>query len=122
MNNVEILKTKQTNTSGIYPTEYKVLIKPKAIEEEVLKDHKALKAVGFVMDENSKEREQFAVMEGELVAVSPLAFTYEDWKSAKPPQVGDKVIFAKFAGTKRKGKDGVEYRIVADKDIAAVID
>lgn len=114
MNNVKILKTEQTNKSGIYPTEYRVLIKPTAIEEKT--------KGGIIIPDESKEREQFAVMEGELVAVSPLAFTYEDWKSAKPPQVGDKVIFAKFAGTKRKGRDGIEYRIVADKDIAAVID
>lgn len=105
---------KAENTSGIYPTEYRVLIKPSAVDEKT--------KGGIIIPDETKDRDQFAVMEGEIVAVSPLAFTYEDWKNSSPPQIGDKVIFAKFAGIKRKGKDGIEYRIIADKDIAAKVD
>jgi hypothetical protein len=54
------------------------------------------------------------------VALSPLAFSYEDaeWEKPKP---GDKVMFAKFAGAAVKGKDGLDYRIINDKDVSAVL-
>jgi chaperonin GroES len=101
------------NTSGVLPTEYKVLISAKTIEEKT--------AGGIIIPDTSKERQQFAQMEGVLVAVSPLAFTYDDWKEAQPPQVGDRVLFAKYAGAEIKGKDGKDYRLCKDKDVAAVL-
>jgi len=60
-------------------------------------------------------------MKGVLVAISPLAFTYDDWKGANPPKVGDEVLFAKYAGAVVDGKDGKKYRLTNDKDIAAVL-
>ena len=36
-------------------------------------------------------------------------------------EVGDKVLFAKFAGFEHKGKDGKKYRVVNDKDVSAVL-
>lgn len=102
------------NSSGIFPTEYKVLIAPKVVEERT--------KGGIIIPDESKDREQFAQMEGTLVACSPLAFTYDDWKGAKPPKPGDRVLFAKFAGAKVTGKDGKEYRLTNDKDVAAVLE
>lgn len=103
-----------TNPSGINPTEYKVLIRPKTIDEKT--------SGGIIIPDSTKERDQFAQMEGELVAVSPLAFTYDDWKGAEPPKPGDRVLFAKYAGAVVKGwKDGQDYRLVNDKDVAAVL-
>jgi chaperonin GroES len=101
------------NQSGILPSEYNVLIAAKAVEEKT--------AGGIIIPDQSKERQQFAQMEGVLVAVSPLAFTYDDWKEAQPPQVGDRVLFAKYAGAEIKGKDGKDYRLCKDKDVAAVL-
>lgn len=101
------------NSSGIYPTEYKVLIKPKTVEEKT--------KGGIIIPDESKDREQFAQMEGELVAVSPLAFSYDDWKVGDKPKAGDRVLFAKFSGAKVKGNDGVEYRLTNDRDVAAVL-
>lgn len=110
-----VIALPKANPSGINPTEYKVLVKPKAVEEKT--------AGGIFIPDESREREQYASTEGELVAISPLAFTYEDrWPEGfEKPKVGDRVIFAKYAGTKLKGKDGGEYRIVNDRDIAAVL-
>ena len=102
-----------SNPSGILPTEYKVLIRPRAVDEKT--------KGGIIIPDASKEREQFAPMEGESSAVSPLAFTYYDWKTAQPPKAGDRVLFAKFAGAVVKGKDGVEYRLANDKDVTAVL-
>jgi chaperonin GroES len=102
------------NTSGILPTEYKVLIYPKQVDERT--------KGGIIIPDESKDREQFAQMEGTLVARSPLAFTYDNWPAgAHAPSAGDRVLFAKFAGAKVTGKDGKEYRLVNDKDVAAVL-
>ena len=105
------------NASGINPTEYKVLISPIKVDEKT--------KGGIILPDEHKDREQFAQMQGILVAVSPLAFTYADqdsWGEAPNPKPGDKVLFAKFAGAAVKGKDGADYRLVNDKDIAAVLD
>jgi co-chaperonin GroES (HSP10) len=38
------------------------------------------------------------------------------------PKPGDRIAFARHSGAFILGKDGVEYRIVKDKDVVAVID
>lgn len=104
------------NESGVFPTEYKVLISPIKVDEKT--------KGGIILPDEHKDREQFAQMQGTLVAISPLAFTYADktdWGEAAKPKPGDKVLFAKFAGAAVKGKDGNDYRLVNDKDIAAVL-
>jgi chaperonin GroES len=106
----------KANTSGIFPTEYKVLIEPVEIAAKT--------KGGIILPEEHKDREQFAQMQGTLVAVSKLAFTYasnDEWAPADRPKVGDKVLYAKYAGAKVTGMDGKDYRIVNDKDIAAVL-
>ena len=101
--------------SGIIPTEFKVLVEPKKVEEKT--------KGGIIKPAENVERDQYAAMEGVIIAASPLAFTYENWPhGARKPQVGDRVIFAKYSGAKVTGKDGVEYRLIADKDIGAVLD
>jgi co-chaperonin GroES (HSP10) len=109
--------TKLTNLSGIFPTEFKVLILPVEVGDKI---------GNLYIPQESKEREQFAQQEGIVVAASPLAFSYaskEEWEraGASPPKAGDKVSFAKFAGFTRKGSDGKTYRIVNDKDICAIV-
>lgn len=102
------------NPSGINPTEYKVLIRPEQVEDRT--------KGGIIIPEQAKERDQYAQMHGVLVAVSPLAFTYEQWPDdGLKPKAGDRVLFAKYAGATVKGEDGVDYRIVNDRDVAAVL-
>lgn len=108
--------TKTANPSGIHPTEYKVLIRPKQIEEK--------SKGGIILPDEKKDRDQYAQMEGTLIEASPLAFTYEpktSWNGSEPPRPGDTVLFAKYAGATVKGRDGLEYRICNDKDVCAVI-
>lgn len=105
-----------TNESGIFPTEYKILIAPVEVDEKT--------KGGIYIPETTKERDQFAQMQGVLVAVSPLAFTYagdSEWGASERPKPGDKVLFAKYSGAVVDGKDGKKYRIVNDKDVAAVL-
>lgn len=104
-----------TNKSGINPTEFKVLILPKPVEEK--------SKGGIILPDETKEREQFAQLEGTIIEASPLAFTYHDGTVAafNPPKAGDRVLFAKYSGAVAKGADGETYRIVNDKDICAVL-
>lgn len=99
------------NESGIRPVEYKVLIKPIEVEEKT--------QGGIILPEQAREREAYAQQKGVLVAVSPNAFTDPEWLD--PPKVGDFVLYDKFAGAIVKGQDAVEYRLINDKEIGAVI-
>lgn len=100
------------NTSGLEPVEFKVIVKPKQAEKKVGSIH---------LPEQIVERDQHAAMEGTLVAVSPFAFTYEEWPAhARKPAPGDTVIFARYSGITQKGADGNDYRIMNDKDVVAV--
>jgi len=101
------------NPSGIMPTEYKILVAPKLTADKT--------AGGIILPDDTKHRDQHAQMEGTIVAVSPLAFSYDNWKDASPPKVGDRILFAKYSGAVVKGRDGVDYRIINDKDCAAVL-
>lgn len=104
------------NTSGIVPTEFKVLILPKEVEE-VTKG-------GIILAAQTTTAEKYATIEGTIVAISHLAFTYatEDEWGGKKPRAGQRVIFAKYAGVRHKAKDGKEYLLVNDKDIVATVE
>lgn len=106
------------NPSGIYPTEFKVLIDPKPIEEKI----------GSVyLPAETVDREKYGQIKGRVVAVSPHAFTYADreaWIEAgvPKPKAGDIALYARHAGLRVKGKDGKDYLLVNDKDICATIE
>lgn len=71
---------------------------------------------GIVLPDTAKEKPQ----QGEILAVGPGKL---DDKSARQPmevKVGDKVLFAKYSGTEVK-IDGIEYLILAERDILAVV-
>ena len=107
------LPERVSNPSGIEPIEFKVVVRP---AQAVAKTKG-----GIMLPEVVVERDQHAAMEGTIAAISPLAFTYEEWPaSARKPEIGDTVIFARYSGITMKGNDGQDYRIVNDKDIVAV--
>lgn len=103
------------NLSGIRPTEFKVLILPDEVSDKI--------GAVYIPDEH-KDRSQFAQQKGRLVALAPLAFSYDKWDGAEDqkPKPGDRVLFAKFAGFEYEGKDGKKYRVVNDKDVSAIFD
>lgn len=105
-----------TNTTGINPTEFKVLIAPKATEE--------ITKGGIIIPQSHQEAEKYASVEGVIVDVSHLAFSYatpEEW-DGKKPKAGQRVIYAKYAGVRVKGQDGGEYLLVNDKDVVATVE
>lgn len=100
---------------GLYPVEFNVIIAPEQIEEKT--------AGGLYLPDQVKETDRNAATRGRLVAVSPLAFDYAEWpEGSRKPQAGDEVWFGKYAGTLLKGRDGRDYRILKDRDVAAVIE
>lgn len=102
------------NMSGINPTEYNVLVRPKDVE--------ARTKGGIILADETVEKEQFGRMEGTLVAVSPLAFNYDEFPAGTaPPQVGDHVLFSKYNATEITGQDGAKYWLMKDRSIIAVM-
>jgi len=94
------------NLSGIRPVEYKVLVRPDKVEERT--------KGGLYMPDTTAEKEQFAVTMGVLVAKSPQAFT-----DLPDVAVGARVVFDRYAAKKVTGRDGAEYWIMKDSNIAA---
>jgi co-chaperonin GroES (HSP10) len=107
------------NTTGINPTEFKVLIAPKPVEEKI---------GSIIMPDQFKDSEKYATVEGHIIAASPLAFTYarqDEWDEAGAvkPKAGDRVLYAKYAGVRVKSpKDGQEYLLINDKDLVATVE
>ena len=104
--------TNISNSSGIHPQEYKVLVLPKEVE------HKT--AGGLLLPESKIEKDEFGRREGVLVAVSRMAFTNPDWPD--PPKVGDRVMFSKYNADEVQGRDGAKYWILKDTSIMAVLE
>lgn len=101
------------DSHGIACVEFKVLVKPKKAEDKT--------KGGIHLPDQTVERDQHAAMEGVIAGMSPFAFTYEEWPlTARKPEIGDTVVFARYSGITQRGNDGVEYRIMNDKDIVAI--
>lgn len=105
------------NASGIRPTEFKVLILPDPVSDK-------FEGSSLLKPAESQEKEKYATTDGTIVAVSHLAFNYasdEEWDGLKP-KAGDRVAFAKYAGARRKGRDGKDYLLINDKDVVCIIE
>ena len=98
----------------LIPMEFNVVVELDPIEEKT--------QGGIILPSQKVDRDKLEAEEGTLVAVSPHAFTYADWSEEhRKPQVGDRVLIARFAGVLRE-RDGRSLKIVKDKDIIAVVD
>lgn len=92
--------------TSIVPMGDRVVIKPLE-KEEVTKS-------GIVLPDTAKEKPQ----EGEVMAVGPGRTTDEGKRIAMELKQGDRVIFAKYAGTEVK-LDEIEYLILRETDVLA---
>lgn len=95
----------------------KVQLKPLA-DRVVIKKIEAEEktAGGIVLPDTAKEKPQ----QGEILAVGPGRVDDKGNRQPMEVKVGDKVLFAKYSGTEVK-IDGVEYLILAERDILAII-
>ena len=96
-------------SSKLRPLGDRVVIKPTPREE--------MTKSGIVLPDTAKEKPQ----EGEILAVGP-GKTLDDGSSeTMDVSVGQKVLYAKYAGTEFK-VEGDELLIVSQKDILAVVE
>ncbi len=86
----------------------RIVIKP-IEQEEVSKG-------GLVLPDTARERPQ----EGEVIAAGPGRLTDEGSRIPMELVVGDKVLYAKYAGTELK-EDDEDYLVLRESDILAKI-
>jgi co-chaperonin GroES (HSP10) len=97
----------------LIPMEYNVVIEVDAPSDRI---------GSILLPPSAVEKERLQADEGWLVAVSPLAFGFDEWpEGSRKPVLGDKVLVGRFVGVTRE-KDGILWRLVKDKDILAVIE
>ena len=93
---------------NIRPLADRVVVKASAVEETTKS--------GIILAASAQEKPQYA----EIVAVGPGGEV--DGKTVEMyVKVGDKVIVGKYSGTEVK-LDGVEYTVVSQSDVLAVVE
>jgi chaperonin GroES len=93
---------------NLTPLGDRVVVKPSQ-REEVTKS-------GIVLPDTAKEKPQ----RGEIIAVGKGRLDDDGDRMPMEVSVGDKVLFAKYAGTEFKIDDD-EYLILSEKDILAIV-
>lgn len=100
------------NESGISPCGWRILVLPEQIETTT--------ASGIVTVFGlNEEREKLKQVDGVVVAMGDTCYSQEPTPWCK---IGDRVIFGKYSGIFRTGKDGKEYRIINDEDVVATLE
>jgi chaperonin GroES len=102
-----------SEVSNIRPVEYKILIEVDQTE--------TVTAGGIILPETTREKQQIAQEQGRIIAMGEKACSEPEIWGSRPPKVGDKVIFSKYAGATLQ-KLGKKYRLIQDKDLGAVIE
>ncbi len=93
----------------VKPLSDRVLIKTLEPEQESKKG-------GIIIPDTAKEKPQ----QGEVIEVGPGRVTEEGKKIEMEVKKGDKVLYGKYSGTEVT-IDGVEYLIMRESDILAII-
>ena len=108
------------NRSGFRPISDLVVVLPDQAAE-------TLGTKGLVLATNSqKDTMTLATESGTLVAAGAGAFAWNSdrtrpWMGEKP-KPGDRIIFARYGGRGRKGKDGIVYLFMTDNAISGIED
>lgn len=104
---------------AIKPILHRILVKPDDIMEKDVHLRKA-KELGLIVHRDEQDREQAAVDEGTVVDFGPTVF--RDFGSDNPIKVGDKVVYARYAGKPIVDPDDeVKYVALNDEDVIAII-
>jgi chaperonin GroES len=94
---------------NLKPLGDRLLVKPIEQEETT--------ASGIILPETAKEKPQ----EGEVLAAGPGARKDDGTRIPMDVQVGDRVLYAKYAGTEVK-IDGTKHLILRESDVLAVVE
>lgn len=103
---------KDLNKSGITPTGGHILVLPDPVKE-VTKG-------GIFIPETTREKEQKAATSGTVIAIGESAWLDID-KGNPWAKVGDHVSYGRYAGVSITGKDGIDYFLLNDNDLLAVL-
>jgi chaperonin GroES len=103
------LATATASKTKLRPLGDRVVIEPTPREE--------MTKSGIVLPDTAKEKPQ----EGTILAVGPGAFDNDGKRVPIDVKTGDKVLYAKYAGTEFK-IEGDELLIVSQKDILAIVE
>jgi len=102
------MPTKAKSATKLQPLGDRIVVRP-IKREEVTKG-------GIILPDTAKEKPQ----EGEVIAVGPGKLTDDGKRLVMEVKKGDKVMYAKYAGTEFK-QDGEELLILRDSDVLAKI-
>jgi chaperonin GroES len=103
------LATATATSAKLRPLGDRVVVKPTPREE--------MTKSGIVLPDTAKEKPQ----EGQIVAVGPGKILDDGKREPMDVQVGQKVLYAKYAGTEFKVEED-ELLIVSQKDILAIVE
>jgi len=103
------LATATASKSKLRPLGDRVVVKPTPREE--------MTKSGIVLPDTAKEKPQ----EGTIIAVGPGRILDDGTREAMDLKKGNKVLYAKYAGTEFK-LDGEELLIVSQKDVLAIVE
>jgi len=95
----------------VIPLMHRALVKPKQVETKT--------ASGIILTDTLTRKEQAACEEGIILA---LGDTFgKDFGASVLPKVGDKIMFAKYAGKFIKDDNGDDLVLLNDDDVVAII-
>ena len=106
---------KPLNIKDLQPIEFKILVKLDVVDE--------MTNGGILLPDSLIDREQYAAERGRIISMAKLAFN-DDSLFYEKPEVGDRVLFAKYAGMlveEMEGRNKVKYRLMNDKDVCAIL-
>ena len=102
------MATATASATKLRPLGDRVVIQPTAREE--------MTKSGIVLPDTAKEKPQ----EGTILSAGPGKILEDGTREAMDVKPGDKVLYAKYAGTEFK-VDGEDLLIVSQKDILAIV-
>jgi co-chaperonin GroES (HSP10) len=101
-----------SKSHGIHPKGHRVLVLPDEVETTTKS--------GIITATGTQVlREELAQVDGIVVAMGNTCYSDQPESWCK---LGDRVIFGKYSGIIRFGKDGKKYRIINDLDVVATLD
>lgn len=103
------MATATASSTKLRPLGDRVVVKPTPREE--------MTKSGIVLPDTAKEKPQ----EGKVLAVGPGRMLDDGKREPMDVKEGDRVLYAKYAGTEFK-VDGEELLIISQKDILAIVE
>lgn len=106
-----------TNPTGIIPLEYHLLVLPDPVEDKI-KSATSNFTLIKPTDPTQHRREQAKQQKATVIFIAENCF--EGWP--RKPEIGSKVVIDQYAGMFWTGKDGIEYRLIKDEEIKAMLE